>query len=244
MSAESRNDNIALSAALDAYASAKVAERAAVAGVAKATLPLVPLFTLAVLAGAFIAFGAVFYLAVLFQLGPGIGRLLGAVAFSLGLFLIVVGGAELFTGNNLIILARCDGLIGTGALLQNWGVVYIGNFVGAAATAWLIAQSGIIGLEGGGFAELVHRVANAKIALPPEQAFIRGLLCNILVYLSVWLCFACHTATDKTLAVVFPITAFVMLGFEHSVANMFSCALWCSPAFRRIRRGSPGISRR
>lgn len=135
MSVESRNDNIALSAALDAYAPAKVAERAAVAGVAKATLPLVPLFTLAVLAGAFIAFGAVFYLAVLFQLGPGIGRFLGAVAFSLGLFLIVVGGAELFTGNNLIILARCDGLIGTGALLRNWGVVYIGNFVGAAATA-------------------------------------------------------------------------------------------------------------
>ena len=221
MSVESRNDNIALSAALDAYAPAKVAERAAVAGVAKATLPLVPLFTLAVLAGAFIAFGAVFYLAVLFQLGPGIGRLLGAVAFSLGLFLIVVGGAELFTGNNLIILARCDGLIGAGALLRNWGVVYIGNFVGAAATAWLIAQSGIIGPEGGGFAELVHRVANAKIALPPEQAFIRGLLCNVLVCLSVWLCFACHTVTDKALAVVFPITAFVMLGFEHSVANMF-----------------------
>jgi formate/nitrite transporter len=106
-------------------------------------------------------------------------------------------------------------------LLRNWGVVYIGNFVGAAATAWLIAQSCIIGPEGGGFAELVHRVANAKIALPPDQTFIRGLLCNILVCLSVWLCFACYTVTDKALAVVFPIAAFVMLGFEHSLANMF-----------------------
>ena len=141
MTGERRDNTAALSAALDAYAPARVAERAAIAGVAKATLPLVPLFTLAVLAG---AFGAVFYLAVLFQLGPGVGRLLGGVAFSLGLFLIVVGGAELFTGNNLIILARCDGLIGTAALLRNWAI-----------------------------------------------------------------------------AVVFPITAFVTLGFEHSVANMF-----------------------
>jgi formate transporter len=221
MSAKSSNDNTTLSAALDAYAPAKVAERVAIAGVAKATLPLVPLFTLAVLAGAFIALGAVFYLAVLFQIGPGFGRLAGGVAFSLGLFLIVVGGAELFTGNNLIILARCDGLIGTGALMRNWGVVYAGNFIGAAATAWLVAQSGIIGPESGGFAELVHRIANAKIALPPEQAFVRGLLCNILVCLSVWLCFACHTVNDKAIAVVFPITAFVTLGFEHSVANMF-----------------------
>lgn len=221
MTGERRDNTAALSAALDAYAPARVAERAAIAGVAKATLPLVPLFTLAVLAGAFIAFGAVFYLAVLFQLGPGVGRLLGGVAFSLGLFLIVVGGAELFTGNNLIILARCDGLIGTAALLRNWGIVYLGNFIGAAATAWLVAQSGIIGAEGGDFAALVRRIASAKIALSPEQAFVRGVLCNILVCLSVWLCFACHTVTDKAIAVVFPITAFVTLGFEHSVANMF-----------------------
>lgn len=223
MSSERRHDTDALSAALDAYAPARVAERAAVAGVAKATLPLVPLFTLAVLAGAFIAFGAVFYLAVLFQFGPeaGAGRLVGGMAFSLGLFLIVVGGAELFTGNNLIILARCDGMIGTGALLRNWAIVYAGNFIGAAATAWFVAQSGIIGAEDGAFAGLVRGIGAAKIALPPEQAFIRGLLCNTLVCLAVWLCFACHTVTDKAIAVIFPITAFVTLGFEHSVANMF-----------------------
>jgi len=113
MTGERCDNTAALSAALDAYAPARVAERTAIAGVAKATLPLVLLFTLAVLAG---AFGAVFYLAVLFQLGPGVGRVLGGVAFSLGLFLIVVSGAELFTGNNLITLARCDGLIETAAL--------------------------------------------------------------------------------------------------------------------------------
>lgn len=212
-----------LSRALDAYAPAKIAERVASAGVAKATLPLIPLFTLAVLAGAFIAFGAMFYLAVMYQFGPapGAGKLVGAIAFSLGLLLIVVGGAELFTGNNLIILARCDGLIGTDALLRNWGVVYAGNLAGAAATAVLIAMSGILGAETGALADFVRKVAAAKTALPWEQAFVRGILCNTLVCLAVWLCFACHTVTEKAVAIVFPISAFVTLGFEHSVANMF-----------------------
>jgi formate/nitrite transporter len=212
-----------LSHALDAYAPAKIAERIATAGVAKATLPLLPLFTLAVLAGAFIAFGAIFYLAVMYQFGPapGAGKLVGGVVFSLGLLLIVVGGAELFTGNNLIILARCDGLIGTGAMLRNWSVVYAGNFAGAAATAVLVSLSGILGPETGAFAEQVRNVAGAKIALPWEQAFVRGILCNTLVCLAVWLCFACHTVTEKAVAIIFPISAFVTLGLEHSVANMF-----------------------
>lgn len=212
-----------LSHALDAYAPAKVADRVATAGVAKATLPLIPLFTLALLAGAFIAFGAMFYLAVMYQFGPapGAGKLVGGIVFSLGLLLIVVGGAELFTGNNLIILARCDGAISTGALLRNWGVVYAGNLVGAAATAVLIAFSGILGPETGDFSALARKVAAAKTALPWEQAFVRGILCNTLVCLAVWLCFACHTVTEKAVAIVFPISAFVTLGFEHSVANMF-----------------------
>tara|TARA_R110000868_G_scaffold1844_11_gene14636 strand:+ start:17727 stop:18554 length:828 start_codon:yes stop_codon:yes gene_type:complete len=212
-----------LSHALDAYAPAKIAERVATAGVAKATLSLVPLFTLAVLAGAFIALGAVFYLTVTFQFGPGPGpaKLVGGIVFSLGLVLIVVGGAELFTGNNLIILARCDGLIGTGALLRNWGVVYAGNFAGAAATAVLVALSGILGSETGDIAEHARKIAAAKITLPWDQAFFRGILCNTLVCLAVWLCFACHTVTEKAVAIVFPISAFVTLGFEHSVANMF-----------------------
>jgi formate transporter len=220
---DSHDPKGSLSHALDAYAPAKIAERVATAGVAKATLPLVPLFTLAVLAGAFIAFGAMFYLSVTYQFGsvPGAGKLVGGIVFSLGLLLIVVGGAELFTGNNLIILARCDGLIGTGAMMRNWGVVYAGNFAGAAATAAMISLSGILGPENGVFAEQVRHVAAAKIALPWDQAFMRGILCNTLVCLAVWLCFACHTVTEKAVAIVFPISAFVTLGFEHSVANMF-----------------------
>ena len=164
-----------------------------------------------------------FYVAVTFQLGPGPGaaKLVGGVVFSLGLLLIVVGGAELFTGNNLIILARCDGLIGTGALLRNWVVVYAGNFAGAAATAVLVSMSGILGTEAGEYAQHVQKIAAAKIALPWDQAFVRGILCNTLVCLAVWLCFACHTVTEKAVAIVFPISAFVTLGFEHSVANMF-----------------------
>lgn len=223
MTIDARDPVQLLGNALDAYAPAKIAERVATAGVAKATLPLVPLFTLALLAGAFIAFGAMFYLAVIYQFGPGpgAGKLVGSIVFSLGLLLIVVGGAELFTGNNLIIMARCDGLIGTGALLRNWGVVYAGNFAGAAATAVLIAMSGILGPPSGEFAEHAQKIAAAKIALPYEQAFIRGILCNTLVCLAIWLCFACHTVTEKAVAIVFPISAFVTLGFEHSVANMF-----------------------
>ena len=208
---------------LDAYTPKKIAERVENAGVAKANLSLLPLFALAVLAGAFIAFGATFYLVVGFQfgLGPGAARLFGGIAFSLGLVLIVVGGAELFTGNNLIIMARCDGLIGTPALLRNWGVVYLGNFVGAVATAFMIFLSGILGTGDEELAGHARNIALAKTSLPLGEAFVRGILCNTLVCLAVWLSFAGHTVTEKAVAIVFPISAFVAMGLEHSVANMF-----------------------
>ncbi len=207
----------------DAYAPAAIAERVETAGCAKAALPLLPLLTLAVLAGAFIAFGGAFYLIVTHDFGLGFGatRLFGGIAFSLGLILVVVAGAELFTGNNLIVMARCDGRIGTGALLRNWVVVYVGNFVGAAATALMFAVSGVLGLETGDLAEYARKIGAAKAALPADQAFFRGILCNVLVCLAVWLSFAGHSVVDKVLAVVFPIAAFVAMGFEHSVANMF-----------------------
>lgn len=207
----------------DAYAPSAIAERVATAGCIKATLPFLPLVTLSVLAGAFIALGAAIYVVVTFQfgLGPGATRLFGGVAFSLGLALIVIGGAELFTGNNLIVMARCDGLIGTPALPRNWTIVYLGNFLGAATTAVIVHAAGIIGPEGGDLAQHVRGIAMAKTALPVEQAFFRGLLCNVLVCLAVWLSYAGHSVTEKIVAVVFPITAFVALGLEHSVANMF-----------------------
>ena len=207
----------------DAYSPARIAEKIAAAGAGKATLPFVPLFTLAVLAGAFIAFGAAFYVVATHgsTLGFGITRLIGGLAFSLGLVLVIIAGAELFTGNNLIVMALCDGRIGILQLLRNWVIVYAGNAVGAVATAYLINASGLLAADNGGIGAYIVRIASAKVQLPADEAFIRGVLCNVLVCLAVWLSYAAHSVSGKILAIAFPISAFVALGFEHSVANMF-----------------------
>jgi len=208
---------------LDAYAPAEIAQRVENAGVAKAGLATVPTLVLAVLAGAFIAFGATLFTVVITDSGLGFGpeRLLGGIAFSLGLILVVVGGAELFTGNNLIVFAWADRKITSARLLRNWTLVYLGNFVGATATAVMVHWSGIEGLAGGAVGATAVRIAEAKLALAPWETFVRGILCNVLVCLAVWLCFGARTATGKILAIVFPIAGFVALGFEHSVANMY-----------------------
>lgn len=207
----------------DAYSPAEIADRIERAGCAKARLGLIPMFTLAVLAGAFIALGASLFLVATTdtQMGYGPTRLLGGLAFSLGLVLVVVAGAELFTGNNLIVMARCDGMIGTTDLLRNWIVVYAGNFVGALATAQFVVWSGLLDAADGAVGANAHRIASAKGALALDEAFVRGILCNVLVCLAVWLSFAARDVTGKAVAIAFPITAFVALGFEHSIANMF-----------------------
>jgi formate/nitrite transporter len=209
--------------ALDAYRPARIAERIEAAGVAKANLGLLETLTLSILAGAFIAFGAMFYTVVVTDTGLGFGptRLLGGLAFSLGLILVVVAGAELFTGNNLIVMAWADGQIGLGALLRNWGIVYGGNFLGAAASAILIHWSGTLAMQNGAVGETALAIAGAKVSLTIEEAFVRGILCNALVCLAIWLSYAARRVSGKILAIVFPITAFVALGFEHSVANMY-----------------------
>jgi formate/nitrite transporter len=209
--------------ALDAYSPREIAQRVQTAGVGKVSLPLLQTLTLAVLAGAFIAFGAMFYTISVTgsALGFGPTRLLGGIAFSLGLVLVIVAGAELFTGNNLAVMAWADGRVGTGALLRNWLVVYLGNFVGAAASALFVAASGVLGLADGAVGATAASIAAQKVALPAEQAFARGLLCNALVCLAVWLSFAARDVAGKILGIVFPIAAFVALGFEHSVANMY-----------------------
>jgi formate/nitrite transporter len=208
---------------VDAYAPAEIAQRVESAGVAKAGLATIPTLVLAVLAGAFIAFGAMLYVVVTTNSGLGFGpeRLLGGLAFSLGLILVLVGGAELFTGNSLIVFAWADRKITGGRLLRNWGLVYFGNFVGATATALAVHWSGIHGLADGAVAGTVMGIAEAKLALTPIEAFVRGILCNVLVCLAVWLCFGARTVSGKILAIVFPISGFVALGFEHSVANMY-----------------------
>ncbi|MCB2075363.1 MAG: formate/nitrite transporter family protein [Novosphingobium sp.] len=208
---------------LDVVAPARIAQLVEEVGVRKTGLGFVETFTLGVLAGAFIAFGGMFFtLAVTgseFGLGPT--RLLGGAAFSLGLVLVIVGGAELFTGNSLIVMARASGLITSGALLRNWGIVYLGNLTGAVATAVMVHLTGALSLGDGAVGATAVAIAEGKIALSPLHAFMRGVLCNILVCLAVWMCFAAHSVGGKVLVILFPITAFVALGFEHSVANMY-----------------------
>ncbi len=207
----------------EAYAPAEMARHVETVGVAKTKMAFVPLLALAVLAGAFIALGAAFYSVTMLggTLGLGPGRLLGGVAFSLGLILVIVGGAELFTGNALIVMAWADRKVTTRALLRNWTIVYVGNLIGAAGMAVLVYESGSLGLGQNGLGIAAIATATAKTGLSFEEAFIRGILCNVLVCLAVWLTYAARTVTDKILAIVFPIAAFVALGFEHSVANMY-----------------------
>jgi formate/nitrite transporter len=204
----------------DAYKPAEIAALIETAGVAKAALPLHRVATLALLAGAFIGFGAAFWCVAMAGADPGFGpaRVLGGTVFALGLILVVVGGAELFTGNALMVMAAVDGRITPGALLRNWGIVYVGNLIGAVGLAVAVGLSGLLD---GPMGEVAARAAVAKAGLDPVEAFVRGALCNALVCLAVWLSFAARTATDKILAVLWPVAGFVALGLEHSVANMF-----------------------
>jgi len=208
---------------IEAYAPADIATRVEKAGIGKARLPALSILALAVLAGAFIAFGAMLYTLVMTGNGLGFGpaRLLGGIAFSLGLILVIVGGAELFTGNALIIMAAASRRVSLAALLRNWGLAYAGNFAGALGAAILVHLSGTLALDGGAVAATARQIAEAKLALPADQAFFRGVLCNALVCLAVWLCFAARDVAGKILAIVWPISAFIALGFEHSVANMY-----------------------
>ncbi|WP_295078586.1 formate/nitrite transporter family protein [Tabrizicola sp.] len=204
----------------DAYKPAEIAALIETAGVAKAALPLHRVATLALLAGAFIGFGSAFWCIAMAGADPGFGpqRVLGGVVFALGLILVVVGGAELFTGNALMVMAAVDRRITLGALLRNWGIVWLGNLVGAVGLAVAFGMSGLLD---GPMGTVAAKAASTKAALPPVEAFVRGALCNALVCLAVWLSFAARTATDKILGVLWPVAAFVTLGLEHSVANMF-----------------------
>ena len=207
----------------DAYPPAQVALLVEQVGVKKATLPAVPTLALGLLAGAFIAFGAMFSTLVMTDnpLGLGPGRLLGGLAFSLGLVLVVVGGAELFTGNNLVVMAWAARKITSAQLARNWTLVYAANLVGSLGTALMVVWSGTLDFGGGAVEDTAIAIAQAKVALGFSEAFFGGILCNVLVCLAVWLCFAAHDVAGKVLAIILPISGFVALGFEHSVANMY-----------------------
>jgi formate transporter len=202
---------------------AEMAAKAEDVGVAKAHLPAIDTLMLAVLAGAFIALGANFFTVVTADSGLGYGtsRLVGGVAFSLGLILVVIGGAELFTGNNLIVMAWASRKIGVLALLRNWALVYVGNFAGALATVVIVYFSKQWTFDHNLVGENALLIANRKVNLGFAEVVALGMLCNALVCLAVWLCYSARSNIDRAIAIVFPITAFVASGFEHSVANMY-----------------------
>lgn len=208
---------------VDAYAPREVAERVVQLGVGKARQDTTTLLLLSVLAGAFIALGAMLFAVVITgsELGFGPTRLLGGVAFSLGLILVVVAGAELFTGNNLVAMAWASRLISSGELARSWIVVYAGNLVGSVLTVMACYLGGVHRMNSGAVEATLLGIARHKTSLDLGSMFVLAVLCNALVCLAVWLTQAGHSVVDKVLGIVFPIAAFVALGFEHSIANMF-----------------------
>jgi formate/nitrite transporter len=209
---------------LDSLLPAEIAEKAEDIGARKAGVDVPRTFTLAILAGAFIGLGAAFSTTVASGTASipfGWNRLISGLAFSLGLIVVVLAGAELFTGNNLLVMAWANRKVSTRALLKHWAVVYAGNFSGASATAILVFAGKQYLFGGGAVGATALATAHAKCSLDLVQAFALGVLCNALVCLAVWISYGARTSADKILAVVPPITAFVAMGFEHSIANMY-----------------------
>ena len=210
------------------------------AGAAKAGRDALALIVLGLLAGAFIALGAMFMTVVLTGTGElpwGVARLLAGLVFSLGLILVIVGGAELFTGDSLMIVACASRRITPGALLRAWSLVYVGNVAGAIGTAMLVFLAGQHGFAGGAVGKTALTVASAKAALPTIQLFFLAVLCNVLVCLAVWMSFGARSTADKVMVIVPPVAAFVAAGFEHSIANLYflpyglALKAWAGPEF-------------
>ena len=225
---------------IDALLPPEMALACEAAGAAKAGRNAFALIVLGVLAGAFIALGAMFMTVVLTGTGDlpwGFARLLAGLVFSLGLILVIVGGAELFTGDSLMIVACASQRITLGALLRAWSLVYVGNIAGAVGTAALVFLAGQHGFNGGAVGKTALAVASAKSALPTVQLFFLAVLCNVLVCLAVWMSFGARSTTDKIMVIVPPVAAFVAAGFEHSIANLYllpyglALKAWAGPEF-------------
>jgi formate/nitrite transporter len=250
---------------IDALLPPDMAQKAETIGVKKANMPAGRLLLLAILAGAFIALGAIFATTVSVSgvtvkdaagavistssVAYGLTRLVMGLSFSLGLILVIIGGAELFTGNNLIVMAFMSRKIALRQLLRNWAIVYAGNFLGSILTAGIMFLTGQY-LQGNGAVGLnALNIATAKTGIDFLPALCSGIMCNALVCLAVWLTYSARTTTDKILAIIPPITAFVAAGFEHSVANMYFIPIglfiknWGTPAFfDTIGKTPPAIS--
>ncbi len=207
----------------DDYSPSEMEKRVETASKNKAKLSFLSLFMLAVLAGSFIALGAEFFTISTFDSNLGIGftRLIGGVTFSLGLILVIVAGAELFTGNNLIMMGIASGVVTYKQMLKNWSVSYVGNFIGSISVVFLMYFTNLWKMKENLLGAHAVIIAAGKVNLTFVEGFTRGILCNALVCLAVWLCFSARTVVSKILAIIFPITAFVASGFEHSIANMY-----------------------
>lgn len=202
----------------------EIAESAINTGVKKCVLYKRKVFLLAILAGAFIALGAASSNMVIHSLSDnftGLKKLLAGAIFPVGLMMIVMAGGELFTGNNLLVVAALQKKITWKDVLGNWFVVYTGNFIGACLIAWLLYQSGLFATSQGGLGVLHVNSALVKVNLTFSQAFIRGVLCNMLVVIAVWMAYGATSIGDKVLAIWFPVMLFVSGGYEHSIANMY-----------------------
>jgi formate/nitrite transporter len=208
---------------MNLFPPAQIAEKLRDVCVGKCKIPMKKFFILAILAGAFIAFGG--ELSILVgsdaSLGFGFTKFLSASVFTVGLMLVVIAGAELFTGDNLIIISALEKKIRWSELLKAWVAVYIGNFVGSILVAAFLFWGGTWSLNANAVGASALKIASAKVSIPFWQAFFRGILCNWLVCLAVWMATSSKDVIGKIFAIYFPIMAFVASGFEHSVANMF-----------------------
>jgi formate transporter FocA len=224
---------------LDALIPAEMAAKGETVGVTKAHMSVEKTFVLAILAGAFIGLGAIFATTVLAGTGGmlpyGVQRLLAGLVFTLGLILVIVGGAELFTGNNLITMAWANNKVTTGLMIKNWIVVYFGNLVGSLLTVVIMFYGAQYTFSNGAVGVTALGIANAKVQLGFVQAVALGIMCNAMVCMAVWLCYSARTTTDRILSIIPPIAGFVAAGFEHSVANMYFI-----PIGLFIKGGAPG----
>lgn len=208
---------------LNAYSPAEIKEAVEKVGVKKANLPFLVSLLLAVIAGGSIGLGALYYTVIVSdaELSFATARVMGGLTFSLGLVIILIGGAELFTGNNLIVMAWASGHVSTKEMLRNWVIVYFGNLIGAVGLVVLVFFSHHLDMNGGRVGLSILNTATAKIQPDAVTLFFKGVLCNLLVCLAVWLAYAGRSVTDKVVAAVFPVSAFIAAGFEHCVANMY-----------------------
>jgi formate transporter len=208
---------------LQAYSPAEIKEAVETVGVKKANFPFLTSFMLAIVAGGGVGFGALYYTIVASDASLGFAtiRVVGGLVFTLGLALVLVGGAELFTGNNLIVMAWASGKVSTRTMLSNWTIVWFGNLFGALGLIVLVFFSHHLDMNDGRIGLAVLNTAAGKIRPDMVTLFFKGILCNVLVCAAVWLAYAGRSVTDKMMSVILPVSAFIAAGFEHCVANMY-----------------------